>query len=89
MPTQESKSWTAEAPAETWICRNEMVMSVSRASRACHSRGLPYRSAFVRSWFFDGPPSTRYDASVNGPPAKPISGVLPSSATSELIAGVR
>ena len=30
--------------------------------------------ALVCSWFFEGPPSTRYDASVNGAPAKPISG---------------
>ncbi len=44
--------------------------------------GLPYMSALVRSWFFDGPPSIRYDASVNGAPANPISGVARSSFTS-------
>ncbi len=38
-------------------------------------------SARVRSCSFDGPPSTRYDASVYGAPANPMSGVSPSSAT--------
>jgi hypothetical protein len=42
----------------------------------------------VRAWSFDGPPSTRYDATVNGAPANPISGVLPSSPTSDLTASV-
>ena len=37
--------------------------------------------AFVRAWSLEGPPSTRYDATVNGAPANPISGVLPSSTT--------
>jgi len=31
--------------------------------------------ALVFACSFDGPPSTRYDATVNGAPAKPISGV--------------
>ncbi len=39
-------------------------------------------SALVCSWFFDGPPSTRYDARVKGAPAKPMSGVAPSSPAS-------
>ena len=49
---------------------------------AFQTSGAPNISAFVRAWSFDGPPSTRYDATVNGAPAKPISGVPPSSATS-------
>ena len=42
----------------------------------------------MSAWSFDGPPSTRYDATVNGAPAKPISGVEPSSATRAVIAAV-
>ncbi len=38
--------------------------------------------ALVRAWSRDGPPSTRYDARVNGAPANPMSGVPPSSARS-------
>ena len=34
-------------------------MSVSLPISACHSSGLPYIMALVRSWFFDGPPSIR------------------------------
>ena len=63
-------------------------MSASRPSSACHRPGSPYMSALVRSWFLDGPPSIRYDASVNGPPAKPISGVAPSSRTRLVTASV-
>ena len=42
---------------------------------SCQASSSPYISAFVRAWSRLGPPSTRYDASVNGAPAKPISGV--------------
>ena len=65
-----------------------MVMSASRPSSACHSSGSPYISALVLSWFLDGPPSTRYEASVKGPPAKPIRGHSSSSATSARTASV-
>ena len=56
-------------------------------SSASHTSGAPNIIAFVRAWSFDGPPSTRYDATVNGAPANPISGV-PSSPTSDLTASV-
>ena len=36
-----------------------MAMPASRPISACHSSGLPYIRALVRSWFFDGPPSIR------------------------------
>ena len=39
-------------------------------------------NALVRACSLEGPPSIRYVARVNGAPAKPISGVAPSSATS-------
>ena len=82
-PAHESNSWTARGargrPAPAGMSRRDR--RAGRAS-ACQGAGSPYISALVRSWLFDGPPSTRYDASVNGPPAKPISGVAPSSATS-------
>ncbi len=58
------------------------MRSESRFIRLAHSSGSPYIMALVRSWFLDGPPSIRYEARVNGPPAKPISGVAPSSPTS-------
>ena len=45
--------------------------------------GAPNIIALVFACSFDGPPSTRYDATVNGAPAKPIRGVAPSSPTSE------
>ena len=35
-----SRTASIAEPA-TWICRNEMVMSASRPSSACHSSGLP------------------------------------------------
>ena len=50
---------------------------------ASQTSGAPNIIALVRAWSFEGPPSTRYDATVNGAPAKPISGVPPSSPTSE------
>ena len=50
---------------------------------ASQTSGAPNIIALVLAWSFDGPPSTRYDATVNGAPAKPISGVPPSSPTSE------
>ena len=56
-------------------------MSASLSSRARQSSGSAYMRALVRSWLFEGPPSMRYDASVNGAPANPINGVEPSSAT--------
>ena len=49
---------------------------------ALHTSGAPNIIALVFAWSFEGPPSTRYDATVNGAPAKPMSGVSPSSATS-------
>ena len=55
---------------------------------ASHTSGAPNIIALVFAWSFDGPPSTRYDATVNGAPAKPISGVPPSSATSPCTAAV-
>ena len=48
---------------------------------ADHTSGAPNIIALVLACSFDGPPSTRYDATVNGAPANPISGVLPSSPT--------
>jgi hypothetical protein len=44
--------------------------------------------ALVFSWFLDGPPSMRYDARVKGAPAKPISGVAPSSGRTRWTASV-
>ena len=58
------------------------MIAASRAHSACQRSGAPYISALVRAWSRDGPPSTRYEARVNGAPAKPINGVLPSSRTS-------
>ena len=55
---------------------------------ASHTSGAPNIIALVLACSFDGPPSTRYDATVNGAPAKPISGVLPSSPTSPSTASV-
>ncbi len=66
-------------PARAGTCPRS---AASRPSSACQRSGSPYISALVFSWPFDGPPSTRYDARVNGAPAKPISGVGPSSASS-------
>ena len=48
---------------------------------ARHVSGSACMSVRAARWSRDGPPSTRYAASVNGAPAKPISGVRPSSAT--------
>ena len=55
---------------------------------ASHTSGAPNIIALVFACSFDGPPSTRYDATVNGAPANPISGVPPSSATSPRTASV-
>ena len=48
---------------------------------ASHTSGAPNIMALVLACSLEGPPSTRYDATVNGAPAKPMSGVVPSSAT--------
>ena len=79
-------SWTAEAPASTCTRRYAASMAAILPSSASQTSGAPYIIALVRAWSFDGPPSIRYDATVNGAPANPISGVPPSSATSDLIA---
>ena len=42
--------------------------------RSCHSASSPSIRALVLSWWRDGPPSTRYDATVNGAPANPMRG---------------
>ena len=42
---------------------------------ASHTSGAPNIIALVLACSLEGPPSTRYDATVNGAPAKPISGV--------------
>ena len=55
---------------------------------ASQTSGAPNISALVLACSLDGPPSTRYDATVNGAPANPISGVLPSSPTSPCTASV-
>ena len=47
------------------------------AQRSFHSAGSPYIIALVCSWLRLGPPSTRYEAKVNGAPANPTSGVAP------------
>lgn len=49
--------------------------------KASQTSGAPNIMALVVACSLEGPPSTRYDATVNGAPAKPISGVAPSSAT--------
>ena len=41
---------------------------------SCHRALSPTISVLVRAWWRDGPPSTRYDATVNGPPANPMRG---------------
>ena len=51
-----------------------------RSQSRCQASGDPYISALVRAKSREGPPSMTYDASVNGAPAKPMSGTLPSSA---------
>ena len=55
---------------------------------ASQTSGAPNIIALVFACSFEGPPSTRYDATVNGAPAKPISGVPPSSPTSSRTASV-
>ena len=87
-PAHESKSWIAEAPASTCTRRYAAEIAAILLSKASQTSGAPYIIALVSAWSFDGPPSTRYDATVNGAPAKPISGVPPSSPTSEVIASV-
>ena len=58
------------------------------AIRAAQTSGAPYIIALVSACSLDGPPSTRYDATVNGAPANPMSGVAPSSPTSVRTASV-
>ena len=48
-----------------------------RSQKRCHAAGWPYISALVCAKLFEWPPSIAYDASVNGAPAKPISGTRP------------
>ena len=55
---------------------------------ASQTSGAPNIIALVLACSLDGPPSTRYDATVNGAPANPISGVLPSSPTRPCTASV-
>ena len=47
-------------------------MAASRSVSSAHSAGSVCMSAFTVAKVRDGPPSTRYDATVNGAPAKPI-----------------
>ena len=54
-------------------------MSRAVSQRRCHASGWPYISDLVLAKLFEWPPSMAYDASVNGAPAKPISGTRPSS----------
>ena len=63
-----------------------MVTSVSAVINACQVAGSPNIIAFVRSWLRLGPPSTRYDASVKGAPANPMSGTSPNADTSSFTA---
>ena len=55
---------------------------------ASQTSGAPNIMALVFACSLDGPPSTRYDATVNGAPAKPIRGVAPSSPTRPRTASV-
>ncbi len=56
-----------------------MVTSVSVSISSCHSAGSPYISALLRAKSLVGRPSMRYEATVNGAPAKPSTAVRPSS----------
>ena len=47
--------------------------------RRCQSSGSPWSIALVRENSLVGLPSIMYEATVNGPPAKPTTAVLPSS----------
>ena len=49
------------------------------SQKRCHAAGAPYISALVCAKLLEWPPSIAYDASVNGAPAKPISGTRPAS----------
>jgi hypothetical protein len=51
-----------------------------RSSSACQAPGSVKRKRFVVAQSSDPPPSMRYDASVNGAPAKPMSGISGRSA---------
>ena len=73
-PAQLSNSCTAAAPASTWASSEAMARSARRSISSCHSPSSPTMSDLVRSWWRDGPPSTRYDATVNGAPANPMRG---------------
>ena len=55
------------------------MTSASSSQKRCHAAGWPYISALVCAKLFEWPPSIAYDASVNGAPAKPISGTRPPS----------
>ena len=80
-PAHESKSWTADAPASTCTRRNAAAMpAILRISASQTLRVRRTSAPWSGRGPCDGPPSTRYDATVNGAPAKPISGVAPSSA---------
>ncbi len=56
-----------------------MVTSVSVSISSCQSTGCPCMSALLRAKSLVGRPSMRYDATVNGAPAKPSTAVRPSS----------
>lgn len=80
-PTQESNSWIALAPASTCVRRKAAASSPRRSRRAPNRAGSRSIMAFVLGRSREGPPSIRYEATVNGAPAKPISGVDPNSVT--------
>ena len=71
-PAQLSNSCTACAPASTCERSEATAMAASRSVSCAHSAGSVCMSAFTLVKVRDGPPSTRYDATVNGAPAKPI-----------------
>src|SRR5699024_8174964 len=49
-PTQESNSWTAEAPASTWARRKRPDSSATQAARRAQASGSVRISARVRRW---------------------------------------
>ena len=56
------------------------MTSASVSQKRCHAAGAPYISSLVCAKLFECPPSIAYEASVNGAPAKPMSGTRPASA---------
>ncbi len=60
-----------------------MVTSVSVSISSCHSAGCPCISALLRAKSLVGRPSMRYEATVNGAPAKPSTAVRPSSSPAD------